>query len=123
MNDTKWMQLIDELRSLDLPMRYRIKLLTDSEVSEWGTWFAEDPHAFIELEGLGPVLALEVEWLEIDATGPWLSGRRDWVPPNPVDYSAEVAPLLAALRVPFSREGTLFRVTAHLQRNRAIPQE
>jgi hypothetical protein len=120
MNNTKWMSLIEELRSLELPLRYRIKLLTDSEVSKWGTWFAEEPYPYIELEGSVPVPALEVEWLEIDATGPWLSGRRDQFPSNPIDYTVEVGSLLEALRIPFSKEGTSFRVIGHLRRNQSV---
>jgi hypothetical protein len=123
MSDTKWMRVIEELRSLDLPLRYRIKLLTDSDTSEWGTWFAREPEPYVELEGSGPVRALEIEWLEIDATGPWLAGRRYQVPPNPVDYSGEIAALLEALRVAFSREGTLFRVIGHLRRSRSAPPD
>ncbi|MEO8288522.1 MAG: DUF6678 family protein [Chloroflexota bacterium] len=119
MNDTRWMRLIEELRSLGLPLRYRIKLLTDADASEWGMWFAQDPEPYIELEGFGPVLALEVEWLEIDATGPWKSSSPDWIPPDPIDYSVEIALLLEELRVPSSQDGTLFRVTGHLRRTEA----
>lgn len=116
MNDTKWMRLIEEVRALNLPMRYRIKVLGDSDISEWGVWFAKEPHPYIELEGSGPIRAIEVEWLEIDATGPWLAGRKDWTPEDPVEYSLEVSTLLEKLAIPYSKDGTLFRIIGHLKR-------
>src|SRR4029079_15971757 len=106
MKDTRWMRLIEALREADLPLRYRIKLLTDPEASDWDTGFAPVAANYIELPKLGPVLALEVEWLEIDSVGPWPPSQPYHVITDPVDYSEEVATLLGTARVPFTIDGS-----------------
>lgn len=116
MSDTKWMRLIEALQEAELPIRYRIKLLTDPDISDWGWWFARIPANYIEMSSIVPVLALEVEWLEIDATGPWRSGVVDQVLVNPVDYSEEVVSLLKSARVPYTVNDKVFRVAGHLRR-------
>jgi hypothetical protein len=68
MSDTKWKKVVELL--LTWKRRVRIKLISDSAVSQWGSIVAGIPDTYIELPSVGPILTLEVEWLEIDPATP-----------------------------------------------------
>ena len=79
MSDTKWRRCLPLIREYQtgLTGRTRVKLITDSEVSSWG-YFILPAEGYIEFfPEVGPVLFLEMEWLEIDvsAIGPALLGQ------------------------------------------------
>lgn len=66
LNDTRWMRLIEGLR--DLPLHYRVKVLTEDEVWDAGghLFLPVPEHAYIEGGLMGPVPARAIEWLEIE---------------------------------------------------------
>jgi hypothetical protein len=106
LKDTKWMRLVDALRPL--PLRYRVKLVTSDDVSGWDDRLLSPAPNYLELPSVGPVLALEIEWLEI-------APRRRLDPGNldaPADH-ATITALLQSLRVPFSTDGVVVRVVGH----------
>ena len=124
MSDTKWMRLIDGLRAVKLPLKYRFKLLEAPDVSEWfmEETFGQVPEPYIEPAILGPFIVLAIEWLEIDSLAPWavgsIKGRHRLIP---TDYSSEVKALLENVNAPYSREGNVFKVLGHVRHN--LPDE
>jgi len=116
MNDAKWNRALSELRTS--PTRFRIKLLTQPDVSSWDTLVPDSPKNYVELPTLGgPVLCLEVEWLEIDPLERRKVGRlvRDRV----IDHSPTLEQTLAALRLPYSKEESMLRIWGHLRKGQA----
>jgi hypothetical protein len=111
LNDTKWMRAIDVLRQL--PVRFRIKLLTSDQPSDWDDCLLSPVENYVEIPRLGPVLALEIEWLEIDTNPSRQSGcRHSGLLADPM---AEVVAALHSVRVPFTTKGAVVRVTGHAQ--------
>ncbi len=115
LNDTKWMRLVEGLRTL--PLRYRVKMLTEDEAWDTaGPLFLPFPgHAYIEGTTIGPVPARAIEWLEIKPVEHRYQGRL--VADELVDHAERIERLLESLRIPYSRRGTAIRVTGHTRPN------
>lgn len=111
MSDTKWMRVVDGLRPL--PPRYRVKLITDSDVSDW-SGLAQPPANYIELTGIGPVLFLELEYLEIDSVEKRSRGRL--VNEVRVNHFVEVQAILKSARVAYTSDGDIIRIVGHVRR-------
>ena len=121
MNNTKWQRLVWLLE--DVPASYRVKLLVEDDVSEWYDGFVRDrPNNYFEIANVGPVIFLEIEWLEIDAVHKWRFGQKTLLQDR--DSSAEVEAILARLRIPHNYEDGIFRIWGHLlQSDISLPDE
>lgn len=79
MSETKWRRCLPVIREYQVVtgVRSRVKLLTCSTVSTWGLFVLPAPSYIEFLPEFGPVLYLEVEWLEVElaAGGPALIER------------------------------------------------
>lgn len=111
LNDTRWMRLIEGLKGL--PLRYRVKVLTEEEVWDAGVHlFLPVPDlAYIEGTLTGPVPARAIEWLEIEPVDRRYRGPHFAY--EAVDSMGRVEELLESLRIPYFRRGALIRVTGH----------
>jgi len=121
MNDTKWRQTLNaleeiqteyrECRGLSLNLKFRVKSLLESTACDWGNWISQPVESYVESGGFLGIF-LEIEWLEIDlcVTQPTI---------YPVDitrnYSAKLEKLLRSLHVPFTTDGSTFRILGHMQ--------
>jgi hypothetical protein len=108
MSTTKWEEIKLFLRTFKLT--YRTKLITDLTVSEWTHAGAYEPHGYIDNHG--PVVLLEVEWLEID---PHYRLPRPYVGPDRfIDYTSVVDEKLRRIGAPFTREDNVYRIWGHV---------
>ena len=112
MDDARWNKALVELRKCKA--RFRLKLLTDPEVSPWDSLVPDSPENYIELPKVGPVLCLEVEWLEIDPIERRRTGRL--VPDRLLDHTKSVEQTLESLRLPYSREDAFLRIWGHVRK-------
>ena len=113
MNNTKWMQMLDALR--DLWLWRRVKWLDDPKVSQWdrhmqGGFASYLPTPFIENPS-SPTIVLAIEWMEIDPMGA----------SDKVDYSGEIEKRLQLVKVPYTWEGSVIRVTGHVRKSSSRP--
>jgi len=108
MNTTKWEEVKLLLRTLKLT--YRTKLITDATVSEWTPAGAYEPCGYIDNHG--PVLLLEVEWLEIDPhhriARPYVGSDRF------IDYTHALDEQLRCIGASFTREDNVYRIWGHV---------
>jgi len=112
MNDAKWNKALVELRKCQA--RFRLKLLTDSEVSPWDSIVPDSPENYIELPAVGPVLCLEVEWLDIDPIERRRVGRL--VPDQLIDHTKSIERTVASLSLPYSKEESFLRIWGHVRK-------
>jgi len=62
LNDTKWREILESI--VPRHPKVRVKLLTEDEASEW-TGLSKVPPSYIEPVSVGPVLCMEIEWIEL----------------------------------------------------------
>jgi len=110
MNDTKWMKMLDTL--WDLPLWFRVKFLDWPEPTHWrpgisGGSFSGIPMPWIEGPS-SPTIALAFEWMEIDP--------QSWHGAVKTDQVQEVERRLQSIKVPYTWEGAVIRVTGHIRR-------
>jgi hypothetical protein len=115
MNNTKWMEVIQLLKGLGL--NCRVKLITSPEITDWRSARSPAPPAYIETSR-GPVLALEIEWMEIDPTQ---RIRRGALVSEEIDRRKALESELRGLDAPHAWVDGVVRVTAHVRQSDASP--
>ena len=97
MNDTKWEELVEAMRSVPgFNPRFSQKHVRSSEPANWdGEWFYH----------LRPFSV--VEWVDIDPFD------RSCNPPT--DHTTEIEETLRKILVPFSREGAMLRIWGYVR--------
>ncbi len=121
MNNTKWRNVLDALCPLHL--NYRIKTLqplADPDSYEW-TWMSRSARheAYVEFGTLGPIIFLEIEWLDIDPyerkkNPHWIYDSSKNIEYTDNDYTSAVEAILKLHKVPFSKDAHIIRIWAHL---------
>jgi hypothetical protein len=113
MNNTRWIETVRLVR--DLRLRSRVKLLTRPEPAEWGQVWSPAPPAYIESTHVGPVLALEVEWMEVE---PFQRRRRgSLVADQLIDQRESLEHGLQAIGVPYEWVDEVIRITGHVRKS------
>jgi hypothetical protein len=113
LNDTKWKKVVEMLK--DFSLSFRIKRLTVSDVSEWNTGFCSVPGNYIEVASIGPILALEIEYLEVDTIERKHKGKL--VAPEIISHTEEIEKLLSAFKVSYVKDAAIIRIQGHVMRN------
>lgn len=105
MNATKWKELAVALQSLrGTGPTVRVKYVADENSGRGFTHF--------DWEWLQSRDSATVEWLEIDPVFKSYRGRL--IPDAQENMSAEIEAALRAHRIPFSREGSLYRIWGYV---------
>lgn len=121
MNDTRWTAFAKFKQYLKYDLRLqvgmRVKFLGEqhSPIS-WGNFSVEIHETiggYVE-GGFPPVVFFEIEWIEINPIGAWCFQRDAWV--QDLDLTQDIASLLKSHKIPFSREGEVFRIWGYVPR-------
>ena len=112
LNDTKWKRAIEVLRNF--PVKFRIKRLSVSNVSQWNTGFCSVPDNYVELASIGPILALEIEYLEVDTIERKYRGK--FVDSEIIFHTEEIEESLLSLKVPYIKDDAIIRIQGHIMR-------
>ncbi|AZJ33484.1 DUF6678 family protein [Tenacibaculum mesophilum] len=111
MNDTKWLELQQNIDSLPFPPAYNEKLILQEKAAFTFKDFKDPPKyqgdwsSFWE-EGLPTFFT--IEWLEIRATQQIHQGRL--VPSKIIDATKELIQLLNKLNIPFEQDGDIITI-------------
>lgn len=111
MNDTKWLELQQNIETLPFPPAYNEKLIVKEKAAFTFKVFKDPPKyqgdwsSFWE-EGL-PIF-FTIEWLEIRATQQIHQGRL--VPPKIIDATKALVQLLNKLNIPFEQESDIITI-------------
>jgi hypothetical protein len=100
MNDTKWQELCEAMRSFpDFIPFFRVKDILAQEPADWdGEWYYH------------PLPYYSIEWLDIDSRHVTLRGPDQARP----DRTDEIIAELRRFQIPFSREGCYLRVWGYV---------
>lgn len=93
-----WKSVVETLR--DRGCRFRVKWVTDENMSDWQPWLICPVEGCLETGTLGPVPVAEVEWLDISNV------NRDGN-----DHTEVIAKLLLDMGAHFIRNADTLRVT------------
>lgn len=91
MNQTKWSEVLLQLKSLSVQVR--LKWLFDSSPGSWSGNYLLPVDGYFEETSLGPIPFREIEWLELRANN--LKALKE---------------TLITLNIPFSREGNHLKI-------------
>ncbi|WP_020532571.1 DUF6678 family protein [Flexithrix dorotheae] len=111
MNDTKWLELQQNIDSLPFPPAYNEKLILKDKAVFTFKDFKDPPKyqgdwSSFWQEGL-PIF-FTIEWLEIRATQQIHQGRL--VPPKIIDATKALVQLLNKLNIPFEQESDIITI-------------
>lgn len=61
------LSLLENLPTLT-SAKFRLKLRTENELTDWGEWLTQPVCGYLELGGYGPVSIKDIEWIDIRIT-------------------------------------------------------
>ena len=96
----------------EVPIRFgvrgRIKTAKNIQSTPWATWIIVPTKGYIELEGLGPILARDVVNLEFESISEERIGR--YVPAKKIDKTREITDFLTDQKIRWQEIAGIIRI-------------